>query len=119
MPYHIIGMADTSGAFDQWLATSRDARVPFLIKTPDARFPQGEFPHHGGHGLGTTAHEPPHLAPTETAQLEQWQVVALEPGVYFPGRIGARVEELYLVTDAGGVELRTAFGRCRGLAGTR
>jgi len=84
-----------------------------------ARFPQGEFPHHGGHGLGTTAHEPPHLAPTETAQLEQWQVVALEPGVYFPGRIGARVEELYLVTDAGGVELRTAFGRCRGLAGSR
>ena len=82
-----------------------------------ARFPQGAFPHHGGHGLGTTAHEPPHLVPTEAAKLEQWQVVALEPGVYFPGRVGARIEELYLVTAAGGVELRTAFGRPRGLAG--
>ncbi len=57
--------------------------------------------------------------PAETATLEQWQVLALEPGVYFPGRIGARIEELYLVTAAGGVELRTAFGRPRGLAGSR
>jgi Xaa-Pro aminopeptidase len=84
-----------------------------------ARFPDGEFPHHAGHGLGTAAHEPPHLVPTETATLDAWQVIALEPGVYMPGRIGARIEELYLVTPDGGVELRTAFGRPRGLAGSR
>ena len=41
MPYYIIGMADVSGAFDAWLATPRDSRVPFLIITPDLRFPQG------------------------------------------------------------------------------
>jgi hypothetical protein len=41
MPYHIIGMADTSRAFDTWLQTSRDLRAPFLILTPDLRFPQG------------------------------------------------------------------------------
>jgi len=84
-----------------------------------ARFPDGEFPHHAGHGLGTAAHEPPHLVPTETATLDEWQVIALEPGVYLPGRIGARIEELYLVTGGGGVELRTVFGRPRGLAGSR
>jgi hypothetical protein len=41
MPYYIIGMADVSGAYDTWLATARDARTPFLIQTPDLRFPQG------------------------------------------------------------------------------
>lgn len=82
-----------------------------------ARFPAGAFPHHGGHGLGTAAHEPPHVAPFGTTALAESQVIALEPGVYLPGRHGARAEELYVVTAAGGVELRTAFGRPRGLAG--
>lgn len=40
-PYYIIGMADVSGRFDAWLATPRDNRTPFLIVTPDQRFPQG------------------------------------------------------------------------------
>ncbi|NJD11959.1 MAG: hypothetical protein FIB01_16455 [Gemmatimonadetes bacterium] len=42
MNYYGIGFADTSGAFDAWLATARDSRAPFLIKTPDARFPRGD-----------------------------------------------------------------------------
>jgi hypothetical protein len=37
-----IGMADTSGAYDAWLATARSSRSSFLIKTPDRRFPSGE-----------------------------------------------------------------------------
>jgi hypothetical protein len=37
-----IGMADTSGAYDAWLATVRSSRSSFLIKTPDQRFPSGE-----------------------------------------------------------------------------
>ncbi len=41
MTYFIIGMADVSGAFDTWLATHRDERTPFLIQTPDTRFPSG------------------------------------------------------------------------------
>lgn len=42
MSPYIIGMADTSGAYDAWLAAPRDARSPFLIRTPDLRFPAGE-----------------------------------------------------------------------------
>jgi hypothetical protein len=38
----IIGMADSSGGYDAWLATARDSRAPFLIKTIDKRFPAGE-----------------------------------------------------------------------------
>jgi hypothetical protein len=42
-----IGMADTSGAadtskgYDHWLNTAPGLRVPFLVVTPDRRFPQG------------------------------------------------------------------------------
>lgn len=41
MPYYIIGMADVSGGYAAWLETPRDSRTPFLIVTPDERFPQG------------------------------------------------------------------------------
>lgn len=41
MTYYIIGMADVSGGFEAWLQTPRDTRTPFLIITPDLRFPQG------------------------------------------------------------------------------
>jgi hypothetical protein len=42
LPYMVAGMADTSGAYDAWLATPLDDRQQFLIKTPDTRFPSGE-----------------------------------------------------------------------------
>lgn len=38
----ILGMADTTGAYDAWLATALDKRTPFLLRTPDKRFPSGE-----------------------------------------------------------------------------
>ena len=42
MTPYIVGMADSSGAYDDWLADRRSDRVPFLIKTVDQRFPAGE-----------------------------------------------------------------------------
>jgi Xaa-Pro aminopeptidase len=77
-------------------------------------FPDGEFPHHGGHALGLTSFEDPHLIPSDESPLEPWMVIAVEPGVYFPGRFGARVENVFLVTPGGGVELRKAMGRADG-----
>ena len=73
-------------------------------------FPGGEFPHHGGHALGLTGFEDPHLIPSDVTPLEPWMVLAVEPGVYFPGRYGARVENVFIVTPDGGLELREAFG---------
>lgn len=40
-PYY-IGMADTSSGYANWVATDRASRQPFLILTPDKRFPTGE-----------------------------------------------------------------------------
>jgi hypothetical protein len=36
-----FGMADVSGGYDAWLATPLGARAPFLVVTPDQRWPQG------------------------------------------------------------------------------
>src|SRR4029079_12665120 len=38
----ILGMADTTLAYDAWLAAPLDKRTPFLLRTPDKRFPSGE-----------------------------------------------------------------------------
>jgi len=35
----ILGMADTTGAYDTWLQLAITARTPFLLRTPDRRFP--------------------------------------------------------------------------------
>jgi Xaa-Pro aminopeptidase len=77
-------------------------------------FPGGEFPHHGGHALGLTGFEDPHIIPSDVTPFEPWMVLAVEPGVYFPGRYGARVENVFIVTPDGGVELRQAFGASDG-----
>ena len=42
MTPYIIGMADSSGAYETWLSVKRPDRVPFTIKTRDLRFPAGE-----------------------------------------------------------------------------
>lgn len=70
-------------------------------------YPHGEFPHHGGHGVGLGSYEDPHVIPGDTMPLQAGMVLALEPGVYFPGRFGVRVEEMFLVTTGGGRELRS------------
>jgi Xaa-Pro dipeptidase len=70
--------------------------------------PDGDLPHHGGHALGLTSFEDPHLIPSDTMPFEPWMVLAVEPGVYVEGRYGARVENVFVVTPAGGVELRAA-----------
>ncbi len=77
-------------------------------------FPGGEFPHHGGHALGLTSFEDPHVIPSDETPLEDWMVIAVEPGVYFPGRFGARVENVFVVTPQGGVELREAMEAAHG-----
>lgn len=37
----MVGFGDVSGGFDAWLATPVATRQPFLVVTPDQRFPQG------------------------------------------------------------------------------
>jgi Xaa-Pro aminopeptidase len=58
------------------------------------------FGHSLGHGLGLEVHEAPRLSPTSDALVPLGAVVTVEPGVYFPGWGGVRLEDdLYLGAD--------------------
>ncbi|HEX9480927.1 MAG TPA: Xaa-Pro peptidase family protein [Solirubrobacteraceae bacterium] len=64
---------------------------------------QGEnFGHGLGHGVGLEVHEGPRLSRTAGDEpLEDGNVVTVEPGVYLPGRLGVRIEDLTVVRDGG------------------
>jgi Xaa-Pro aminopeptidase len=59
------------------------------------------FGHGTGHGVGLEVHEGPRLATTSDDELAEGNVVTVEPGVYLPGRLGVRIEDLVVVTTGG------------------
>lgn len=65
-----------------------------------ARCGYGGFYIHGtGHGVGTEIHEPPTLNAKSEETLAAGQVVTVEPGIYLPGRMGVRIEDMVLVGE--------------------
>jgi Xaa-Pro aminopeptidase len=62
----------------------------------------GEHFGHGlGHGVGLAVHEGPRIAKGSAGQLAAGNVVTVEPGVYLPGELGVRIEDLAVVADDG------------------
>jgi Xaa-Pro aminopeptidase len=60
------------------------------------------FGHGVGHGVGMEIHEAPRLSRTAGDEpLRVGNIVTVEPGVYIPGRLGVRIEDLALVGDDG------------------
>ncbi|HWI23228.1 MAG TPA: Xaa-Pro peptidase family protein [Baekduia sp.] len=59
------------------------------------------FGHGLGHGVGAEIHEEPRLSQRSDSILKPGMVVTVEPGIYVPGQVGVRIEDLVVVTADG------------------
>jgi Xaa-Pro aminopeptidase len=60
------------------------------------------------HGIGARAHEPPYAHQAGGGMIEEGMVLAVEPGVYWEGGGGLRVEDNFLIA-ADGAEKLSSF----------
>jgi len=68
------------------------------------------FVHSLGHGVGIEIHEGPFLRAANQTPLQTGEIITIEPGLYFPGWGGVRIEDCVLVT-AREPEVLTHFRR--------
>ena len=59
------------------------------------------FGHSFGHGVGVEVHEAPNASPLNTQPLPVGAVISAEPGIYLPGKLGVRIEDVIVLTEEG------------------
>ena len=59
------------------------------------------FGHSFGHGVGVEIHESPNATPGNDQPLPERAVISAEPGIYLPGKLGVRIEDVLFLTAEG------------------
>ena len=65
------------------------------------------FVHRTGHGIGLSVHEEPYIVAGNDQPLAEGMAFSVEPGIYLPGRWGARIEDIVIVTADGALPVNT------------
>jgi Xaa-Pro aminopeptidase len=60
------------------------------------------FIHRTGHGIGLETHEEPYIVSGNTELIEPGFAFSVEPGIYLPGRHGARIEDIVICGETAG-----------------
>ncbi len=68
-----------------------------------------DFRHRLGHAIGMDVHESPFLTAGDTTVLEEGMCFTVEPSIFIPHRLGARVEDVVVVRQDGGEPLTTGY----------
>ena len=63
------------------------------------------FVHRTGHGIGLSVHEEPYIVAGNELPLAEGMAFSVEPGIYLPGRWGARIEDIVIVTAEGALSV--------------
>ncbi len=87
-------------------AKARDVDAAARSALDDAGFGD-HFTHGLGHGIGLEIHEAPDLRASSQQELAAGMVLTIEPGAYFRGWGGVRLEDDYLITPDGCERLST------------
>jgi Xaa-Pro aminopeptidase len=96
--------------FNEAIAYSRDgASFPDLDRLIRARIAEVGYPgqpsHPICHGVGARAHEFPYAHQAGKGTIKKGMVLAIEPGIYWSGGGGLRLEDNFLITDQGNEKL--------------
>src|SRR5262245_58386013 len=96
--------------FTEGVTYARDgASFPELDRLMRARITEAGYPgqpsHAICHGVGARAHEFPYAHQAGTGTIKNGMVLAIEPGIYWPGGGGLRVEDNFWITDGGNEKL--------------
>jgi len=98
------------GVFNEAVAFAKHgADLPELDRLVRARIAEGGYPgqpsHPICHGVGARAHEPPYAHQASSGTIHEGMVLAIEPGIYWPGGGGLRLEDNFWITGDGNEKL--------------
>jgi Xaa-Pro aminopeptidase len=96
--------------FHEAAAFAKDgASLPELDRLIRARIAEGGYPgqpsHPVCHGVGARAHEPPYAHQAGKGTIREGMVLAIEPGIYWSGGGGLRLEDNFWITGSGNEKL--------------